>query len=117
MMGTSSREIALVARRAPTFSLRSFISLSLVWLLVTTIVASVLIPAFETRRIMGLLRETTEVIEPARVLSWQLESGLAMEYSTLQEYALSGDSVLLRRYRSMAEDQTTRLAALERFAP
>lgn len=116
-MGTSTREIALVASRGPAFSRRRVISLALVWLLVTTIVASVLIPAFETRRIMGLLRQMTEVIEPARILSWQLESGLAMEYSALQAYALSGDSVTLRRYRSTADAETSRLAALERLAP
>jgi signal transduction histidine kinase len=85
--------------------------------LVATLVGSVLIPALETRRIMRLLREITEVIEPARILSWQLESGLAMEYSALQGFALSGDSVLLRRYRMIADDETSRLAALERLAP
>ena len=116
-MGTSTREIALAARARSPFSLRSVISPALVWLLVTTIVASVLIPAFETRRIMGLLREMTDVIEPARTLSWQLESGMAMEYSALQGYALSGDTLLLRQYRRMADDETSRLAELERLAP
>jgi signal transduction histidine kinase/CHASE3 domain sensor protein len=116
-MGTSTSEIALVARPGPPFSRRRVISLALVWLLVTTLVASVLIPALETRRIMGLLREIKEVIEPARTLSWQLETGLATEYSALQGYALSGDTALLRRYRRMADDETSRLAALERLAP
>jgi signal transduction histidine kinase len=115
-MGTSPREMS-VARPRHQLSRRRVISLALVWLLVTTLVASVLIPAVETRRIMGLLREITDVIEPARILSWQLETGLAMEYSALQGYALSGDTVLLRRYRMMAGDETSRLAALERLAP
>jgi signal transduction histidine kinase len=116
-MGTSTREIALVARPGPQLSRRRVISLALLWLLVTTLVASVVLPALETRRITVLLQEVKEVIEPARTLSWQLESGLAMEYSALQGYALSGDTVLLRRYRMMAADETNRLAALERLAP
>ena len=117
MTHTFAEEIASVARARHHLSRRRVISLALVWLLVTTLVASVLIPALETRRIMGLLREITEVIEPARILSWQLETGLATEYSALQGYALSDDTVLLRRYRMMAGDETSRLAALERLAP
>ncbi len=116
-MGTPARQLALVGPPRSLFSLRTVISPALVWVLVTTIVASVLIPAFETRRIMGLLREMTEVIEPARTLSSQLESGLAMEYSALQGYALSGDTLLLRQYRTMADDERRRLAELESLAP
>jgi signal transduction histidine kinase len=116
-MHPSIREIASVARPRHQPSRRRAISVALLWLLVATLVGSVLIPALETRRIMRLLREITEVIEPARILSWQLESGLAMEYSALQGFALSGDSVLLRRYRMIADDETSRLAALERLAP
>ena len=116
-MHTSTKEIAPVGTPRPRLSRRPVISMALVWLLVTTLVASVLIPALETRRIMGLLREITDVIEPARILSWQLETGLAMEYSALQGYAISGDTVLLRRYRMMAGDESSRLAALERLAP
>jgi signal transduction histidine kinase/CHASE3 domain sensor protein len=117
MLGTLTREIASVVRSGPQLSRRRVISPALVWLLVTTLVASVVVPALETRRIMGLLREIKEVIEPARILSWQLETGLAMEYSALQGYALSGDPALLHRYRRMAADEASRLAALERLAP
>ena len=117
MKHTSPKEIASVARPGHQLSRRRVISLALVSLLVAALVGSVLIPALETRRIMRLLREITEVIEPARILSWQLESGLATQYSALQGYALSGDTVLIRRYRMMAGDETNRLAALERLAP
>lgn len=116
-MQTSTKAITSVASSRHQLSRRRGISLGLLWLLVATLVGSVLLPALETRRIMGLLREITEVIEPARILSWQLESGLAMEYSALQGYALSGDTVLLRRYRIMAREETNRVAALERLAP
>jgi signal transduction histidine kinase/GAF domain-containing protein/CHASE3 domain sensor protein len=117
MMHTSTKEIASVARPRDQLSQPRVVSLALVSLLVAALVGSVLVPALETRRIMRLLREITEVIEPARLVSWQLEAGLAMEYSALQGYALSGDSVLLHRYRMMTEDEASRLAALERLAP
>ena len=81
-----------------------------------TLLASVVIPALQTRRILGLLSEITGVIEPARVLSTRLESGLALEYSTLQGYALSGDTTLLRRYETMAQEEARNLASLERLA-
>jgi signal transduction histidine kinase len=80
-----------------------------------TLLASVIIPALETRRVLRLLRETTEVIEPARVLSTRLESGLALEYSALQGYALSGDTALLGRYEAMATQEARDLASLERL--
>ena len=91
-------------------------SVTLIALLGGTLLASVLIPAFETRRILRLLSEITDVIEPARVLSTRLESGLALEYSTLQGYALSGDTALLGRYRTMSAEEARNLALLERLA-
>jgi len=91
--------------------------LALVSLLVATLLGSVLIPAFETRRIMRLLDEITELIEPARLQAWRLESGLAMEYSALQGYALSGDSAQLRLYRSTTDEDARGLASLEHLAP
>lgn len=115
-MHTSTKDIASLAKSREKPSRRRLASPALVSLLVMTLLASVVLPALETRRIRSLLLEVKEVIEPARNLSWQLESGLAMEYSALQGYALSGDTVLLRRYRMMADDETNRLAALERLA-
>jgi signal transduction histidine kinase/CHASE3 domain sensor protein len=116
-MHKSIKDIAPLARSHHKPSRRRVISPALVSLLVVTLLASVVFPALETRRIRGLLQEVKEVIEPARTLSGQLDSRLAMEYSALQGYALSGDTVLLRRYRMLADDETNRLAALERLAP
>jgi signal transduction histidine kinase len=59
----------------------------------------------------------TTVIEPVRLLSWRLESGLAMEYSALQGYALSGDTTLLDRYRTIANADAGHLTTLEQLAP
>jgi signal transduction histidine kinase len=103
-------------RQSPQ-SRRDFVLLALASLLVATLVGSVVIPALETRRIMGLLRDITTTIEPARVRSWQLESGLTLEFSALQGYAFSGDSALLQHYQSVAADNSRQLASIEQLAP
>jgi signal transduction histidine kinase len=89
---------------------------TLVSLLIIVLVASVLLPAIESQRIMRLLREIAEAIEPARTLSWRLESRLAIEYSTLQGYVLSGDSVLLNHYQVMVLEETRELDSLQILA-
>jgi signal transduction histidine kinase len=85
--------------------------------LLATLIGSVVGPALETRRIMQDLLAITTVIEPARRVSWRLESGLGMEYSALQGYALSGDTTQLSRYRSIANADVGYLTTLERLAP
>lgn len=98
-------------------SRRDSVLLTIASLLVVTLVGSVVIPAIETRRIMGLLRDITSTIEPARVVSWRLESGLTLEFSALQGYAFSGDSALLRHYQSVAADNSRQLVSIEQLAP
>src|SRR5690348_5976015 len=85
-------------------------------LVVIMLLGSVLIPARETWRIMHLLRETTNVIEPARFVGAGLEVGLTVESAALEGYALSGDSVQLVRYRSAAAEDDRRLATIEELA-
>ena len=85
--------------------------------LLATLLGSVLGPALETRRIMQDLLAITTVIEPLRLVSWRLQSGLAMEYSALQGYALSGDTTLLYRYRRIANADAGHLTTLEQLAP
>jgi len=104
-----TREQSIVRRRPVQVALTS--------LVVATLLGSVAVPAFETRRIMRLLDEITQLIEPARLHSWRLESGIAMEYSALQGYALSGDSAQLRRYRSTTDADARELASLQHLAP
>jgi signal transduction histidine kinase len=89
---------------------------TLLAVLIIVLVASVLLPAMESQRIMRLLREVAEVIEPARTLSWRLESGLAIEYSAIEGYAVSNDAVLLRRYQSMVAEEARQLDSLEVLA-
>src|SRR6185436_17540215 len=85
-------------------------------LVVIMLLGSVLIPARETWRIMHLLRETTNVIEPARVVGAGLEVGLTVESAALESYAFSGDSVQLVRYRAAAAEADRRLATIEDLA-
>jgi signal transduction histidine kinase len=80
---------------------------------VVALLGSVLIPARQTWLITDLLRETTEVLAPARVTSAQLQSGLAEEMGTLQSYALSGDGVWVRRHDGVAAENDRRLAVLD----
>jgi hypothetical protein len=53
-------------------------------LVVVALLASVIIPARQTWVITKLLRETTDVLAPARLMSAQLQSGLADEMGALQ---------------------------------
>jgi signal transduction histidine kinase len=85
-------------------------------LVIVTLVGSVAIPARQTWRITRLLRESTAVLSPARLLNAELQSGLAEELTVLQRYALTGDSALLRRYRLVAAHDGRRLAALARLS-
>ena len=94
-------------------SFRGTIPLALVGL---ALLGSVLIPARQTWRITQLLRESTQVLAPARLLVEQLQAGLAREYVAVQGYALSGDAVQLARYRATADEDERRLAALDRLA-
>ena len=84
-------------------------------LVVLALVGSVMIPARQTWLISKLLRQTTEVLGPARVLEAQLQSGLAEETSALQSYALSGDTALLAQYRRTAADDDRRIAGLDKL--
>src|SRR5690349_252007 len=95
----------------------SIVAGTLASFLLATLLGSVLGPALETRRIMRDLLAITTVIEPVRLVSWKLESGLVMEYSALQGYALSGDTLLLARYRTIANADARHLTTLEHLAP
>jgi signal transduction histidine kinase len=85
-------------------------------LVVVALLGSVAIPARQGWQITQMLRETTEVVAPARLLVAQLQSGLAKELVALQSYALSGDSALLGQYRVAAAADDQRVAVLERLA-
>ena len=84
--GHESRSLAehLISRFRLTLpSSRRVVSLALVPLLVTTLLLSVIIPAFEMRRVTRLLQEITEVIEPTRAVSWKLEQVAGHERQSL----------------------------------
>ena len=75
------------------------------------------IPARQTWRITQLLRESTQVLAPARLLVEKLQAGLAQEFVAVQGYALSGDLAQLARYRVSADEDERWLAAIERLVP
>lgn len=81
------------------------------------LLGSVAIPARQAWLITGVIKETTEVLAPARVLQARLQSGLSNEMSALQSYALYGEKPLLNRYRSSADSATRRVVGLEGLAP
>jgi signal transduction histidine kinase/CHASE3 domain sensor protein len=83
---------------------------------ILTLLGSVAVPAYQTWRITRLLRETNEVLAPARLLVEQLQAGLAKELTALQSFALVGDEGLLDRYRLAATEDERRMAALEALA-
>jgi signal transduction histidine kinase len=83
---------------------------------IVALIGSVVIPARQTWLITGLLRQTTDVVAPARLLAAQLQSGLGEETGLEQGYALSGDSVLLMRHRAAVAADDRRLAGLENLA-
>ena len=84
-------------------------------LVVVALVGSVAIPARQTWLITKLLRETTEVLTPARLLQADLQSGLAEEIGALQRYALSGDTTVLTSYTVTARRDDERVRALEKL--
>ena len=86
-------------------------------LVVLALLGSVIIPARQALSITRLLRETTEVLAPARLLVAHLQSGLAEELGAHQSHVLTGDSALLARFDTAAAENDRQLAALEKLAP
>jgi signal transduction histidine kinase len=80
------------------------------------LVGSVLLPADESQRVLGLLSEEERLIEPARLLASQLISGVAEESSELQRYVAGGDSLALARYRRAADRDDDNVVAMRRLA-
>ena len=113
----ASRKRPLVAGRTTSRRAASATSgLFPLILVVVALVGSVAIPARETWLITRLLRETTDVLSPARLLQAELQSGFAEEIGALQRYALSGDTTILARFRGMARRDDDRVRALAALA-
>ncbi|HTK47238.1 MAG TPA: HAMP domain-containing sensor histidine kinase [Gemmatimonadaceae bacterium] len=87
------------------------------WILVLALLASVAIPARQTWLITNLLRQTTEVVEPARRLGASIQAGLGEENEILRRYATSGDATLRGTYLLRAQETDRDLASLLRLAP
>jgi len=85
-------------------------------LVVALLLGSVLIPARFSSRILRLLVETRDVVEPARRAESELELTLEAEATALQEYSLTGDSAVLARYHASSIGTDRQLAQLDSFA-
>jgi signal transduction histidine kinase len=91
------------------FASRGFVPLVLV---IVSLIGSVVLPARQTWLISGLLRQTTDVLAPARLIAAQLQSGLAEENDALQSYAFFRDSASLQQYRLLVAEDDRRLSLL-----
>jgi signal transduction histidine kinase len=85
-------------------------------LVIALLIGSVAIPARFTSRILALLHESHETIEPARGIESQLELDLALEATALHEYALTGDSLALAQHGAARIASDHDLAALATLA-
>jgi signal transduction histidine kinase len=106
--GTDARVIRGTLRDA-WFVSRGLVPLVLV---IVALIGSVVLPARQTWLISGLLRQTTDVLGPARLIAAQLQSGLTEEKDALQSYAFFGDSASLRQYRLIVAEDDRRLSLL-----
>lgn len=80
------------------------------------LVASVVFPAGESERVLGLLRDEERQIEPLRLLAGQLISGVADEGAEAQRYSISGQPGALDRYRKAAVRDDANVIAIRRIA-
>ena len=113
MSAPSAIEGTAKVRNSYTRSIWSALPLPLV---VVALLGSLAIPARQTWLITKLLRDTAQVLAPSRFLVERLQTDVAMELSSLQSYALTGDAAWLSKYRAMADEDERRLLALERLA-
>ena len=81
-------------------------------LLVGALVASVVIPAYATRRVVSAFRDIDEVIEPSRRLSVRLQADVSAEHFELRSLAGSREEGGLTRQVRLAAQTDQDLAAL-----
>lgn len=84
-------------------------------LVVALLLGSVLIPARFTSRILRFLGESRDVVEPARRAESELELTLGAEETAVEEYALTGDPVVLARYHESTVATDRWLSELDIF--
>jgi hypothetical protein len=86
-------------------------------LVIAALIGSVVIPARQTLRILRLLRETTQGLAPAKIITAELQAALVDDLSLLRrEAALDADS-LADRYRTIAAANVRRLDSLRVIGP
>ena len=92
---------------------RAWRGLAPLLLAVTALIGSVVIPARQTWQILELLRQTTEGLAPAKILTAELQTGVVEELAILRPQPTARDP--LDRYHSAVDRNTTRLDSLGRI--
>lgn len=82
-------------------------------LAITALIGSVVIPARQTWQILGLLRQTTQGLAPAKILTTELQTGLVEELALLRPQTTTEDP--LDHYHTVVERNTLRLDSLGRI--
>lgn len=93
-------------------SLRPLLPLLLV---IAALVGSVVIPARQTWRILALLRETTEGLAPAKLITAELQSALVDEFALVRQNPDSTADSTAERYEEVAAANGRRLERLRRI--
>jgi signal transduction histidine kinase len=84
-------------------------------LAVVALIGSVVIPAFQSWQILSLLRQTTEALAPAKIITTELQAGMIDELSLLRPQPGASDPP--ERYHRVVEANTLRLDSLARIGP
>ena len=84
-------------------------------LVLVLLIGSVLIPAHQSWRILQLLRQTADVVEPVREQGSRLQYGLVEESIELRALLVAPDAQP-HRYRAVVRENDARLATVARIA-
>jgi signal transduction histidine kinase len=93
---------------------RAWRGLAPLLLAVVALIGSVVIPARQSWQILDLLRQTTEGLAPAKILTTELQAGLIDEMSLLRPASQGPEP--LERYHRVVNVNTRRLDSLGRIA-
>lgn len=84
-------------------------------LVIIALFGSVVIPGAESAEVLASLREDREVIEPARLASERIESGVAAAYIELHRYLAFRDSASPGRLNRLAAQNEANIAKLQQL--
>ena len=104
----------LILGMVPTRS-RAWRGLAPLLVAMAALIGSVVIPARQSLQILELLRQTTQALAPAKIITTELQAGLIDELSLLRPQAGIADP--FERYHRIVDLNTLRLDSLARVSP